>query len=148
MCIRDSYRLEPKPEDLQRYKRGELVEPKEQIVYYVDPATPKQWRQYIIAGINDWNEAFKAAGFKNAIVGKEWPENDSTMCLEDARCKIVRYFPTNQSFSYAPRMYDPRSGEILQTYIGWSHSKLQSLYEWYFVAAAAIDPLSLIHISE
>ncbi len=133
------HRMEPKQEDMQRYLKGELVEPKEPLVFYVDPATPKQWRPYIIAGINDWNEAFKAAGFKNAIVGKEWPENDSTMCIEDARCKVVRYFPTNQSFSYAPRIYDPRSGEILQTYIGWSHSKLQSLYEWYFVQAAAID---------
>ena len=134
------HRMEPKQEDLQRYRQGELVEPKEPLVFYVDPATPKQWRPYIIAGINDWNEAFKAAGFKNAIVGKEWPENDNSMCMEDARCKIVRYFPTEQSFSYAPRVYDPRSGEILQTYIGWSHSKINSLYEWYFVQAAALDP--------
>ncbi|HKH60238.1 MAG TPA: zinc-dependent metalloprotease [Flavitalea sp.] len=132
-------RLEPKPEDMERYKRGELVEPKEPIVYYVDPATPKQWRPYIIAGINDWNEAFKAAGFKNAIIGKEWPETDSTMSLEDARCKVIRYFPAGLSFSYATRVYDPRSGEILQTYIGWSHSKLKSLHEWYFVQAAAVD---------
>jgi hypothetical protein len=133
-------RLEPKPEDMERYKRGELVEPKEPIVYYVDPATPKQWRPYIIAGINDWNEAFKAAGFKNAIIGKEWPENDSTMSLEDARCKLVRYFPSNSPIAYSPRIYDPRSGEILQTYIGWSHSKLKSLAEWYFVQASAVDP--------
>ena len=118
------HRMEPKQEDIQRYLKGELVEPKEPLVFYVDPATPKQWRQYIIAGINDWNEAFKAAGFKNAIVGREWPENDSSMCMEDVRCKVVRYFPTEQSFSYAPRVYDPRSGEILQTYIGWSHSKV------------------------
>jgi hypothetical protein len=133
-------RLEPRPEDIERYKRGELVEPKEPIVYYVDPATPKQWRPYIIAGINDWNEAFKAAGFKNAIIGKEWPEDDSTMSLEDARCKLVRYFPSNTPIAYSPRVYDPRSGEILQTYIGWSHSKLKSLAEWYFVQAAAADP--------
>jgi len=133
-------KLEPKTEDIERYKRGELVEPKEPIVYYVDPATPKQWRPYIIAGINDWNEAFKAAGFKNAIIGKEWSESDTAMSLEDARCKLVRYFPSNQSFSYAPRIYDPRSGEILQTYIGWSHSKLKTLHEWYFIQAAAIDP--------
>jgi hypothetical protein len=133
-------KLEPKTEDIERYKRGELVEPKEPIVYYVDPATPKQWRPYIIAGINDWNEAFKAAGFKNAIIGKEWSESDTAMSLEDARCKLVRYFPSNISFSYAPRIYDPRSGEILQTYIGWSHSKLKTLHEWYFIQAAAIDP--------
>jgi hypothetical protein len=134
------HRMEPKQEDLQRYLNGELVEPKEPLVFYVDPATPKQWRQYIIAGINDWNEAFKAAGFKNAIVGKEWPENDSSMSIEDGRYKVVRYFPTEQSISYAPRVYDPRSGEILQTYIGWSHSKINSLFEWYFVQAAAADP--------
>ncbi len=134
------HRMEPKQEDLQRYLNGELVEPKEPLVFYVDPATPKQWRQYIIAGINDWNEAFKAAGFKNAIVGKEWPENDSSMSIEDGRYKVVRYFPTEQSISYAPRVYDPRSGEILQTYIGWSHSKINSLFEWYFVQAAATDP--------
>jgi hypothetical protein len=133
------HRMEPKQEDLQRYFKGELVEPKEPLVFYVDPATPKQWRQYIIAGINDWNEAFKAAGFKNAIVGKEWPENDGSMSIEDVRYKVVRYFPTEQSISYAPRVYDPRSGEILQTYIGWSHSKANSLYEWYFVQAAALD---------
>ncbi|MFL5739772.1 MAG: zinc-dependent metalloprotease [Flavisolibacter sp.] len=133
-------RLEPKPEDMEKYKRGELVEPKDPIVYYVDPATPKQWRPYIIAGINDWNEAFKAAGFKNAIIGREWPENDTTMSLEDGRCKVVRYFPSSQDYSYAPRIYDPRSGEVLQTYIGWSHNKMQSLHDWYFVQAAAIDP--------
>jgi hypothetical protein len=133
-------RLEPKPEDMERYKKGELVEPKEPIVFYVDPATPQQWRPFIIAGINDWNEAFKAAGFKNAIVGKEWPESDTSMSLEDARCKLVRYFPSNQSTSYSVRIYDPRSGEILQTYIGWSHAKLKALQEWYFVQAAAVDP--------
>jgi len=133
-------RLEPKKDDIEKYRKGELVEPKEPIVYYVDPATPKQWRPYIIAGINDWNEAFKAAGFKNAIIGKEWPENDTTMSLEDARCKVVRYFPSGQSIAYAQRIYDPRSGEILQTYIAWSHNNLKSLHEWYFVQASALDP--------
>ncbi|HSC53401.1 MAG TPA: zinc-dependent metalloprotease [Phnomibacter sp.] len=133
-------RLEPKSEDLENYKKGVLVEPRNPIVYYVDPATPKQWRQYIIAGINDWNEAFKEAGFKNAIVGKEWPENDTTMDIDDARWKVVRYFPSSNATAYAQRLYDPRSGEVLQTYIGWSHSNMQSLHDWYFIQAAAADP--------
>ncbi len=133
------YRLEPKPEDIEKYKRGELVEPKEPLIYYVDPSTPKQWVSYIMAGINDWNEAFKAAGYKNAIIGREWPANDSTMSLEDVRYKVVRYFPTEQGFSYSPRIYDPRSGEILQSYVGWSHNKMQALHDWYFVQAAATD---------
>jgi len=134
------YRLEPKAEDMDRYKRGELVEPKEPIVYYVDPATPKQWRKYIIAGINDWNEAFKAAGFKNAIVGKEWPENDSTMSLEDARYKVIRYFPSEVANAYGPNIHDPRSGEVLQSYVGWYHNVMTLLHDWYMVQAAPNDP--------
>jgi hypothetical protein len=65
------WKLEPKDE--AAYARGELVEPKKQIVYYIDPATPKKWVPYLIAGINDWNKAFEAAGFKNAIVAKVAP---------------------------------------------------------------------------
>jgi len=134
------YRLEPKSEDLEKYKRGELVEPKQPIIYYIDPATPKQWRPYIIAGINDWNEAFKAAGFKNAIIGKEWPENDTTMSLEDARYKIIRYFPSEVANAYGPNIHDPRSGEILQSYVGWYHNVMTLLHDWYLIQASPNDP--------
>ncbi len=58
------WRLEPKPEDIEKYKRGELVEPAKPIVFYIDPATPAQWREEIKAGVFDWQEAFEAAGFK------------------------------------------------------------------------------------
>ena len=136
----DRYRLEPREEDMEKYKRGELVEPKQQIVYYTDPATPKKWRPYIIAGINDWNVAFEKAGFKNAIAGKEWPENDSTMSTEDARYKIVRYLPSDIANAYGPNIHDPRSGEILQSYVGWYHNIMKLLHDWYFVQAAAVDP--------
>lgn len=132
-------RLEPKPEDLEKYKRGELVEPKKPIVYYVDPATPKQWRPYIIAAINDWNPAFEQAGFKNAIVGKEWPENDTTMSLEDARYKVVRYLPSETANAYGFNVHDPRSGEILQSYVGWNHNIMKLLHDWYFIQASPID---------
>jgi hypothetical protein len=134
------YRMEPKPEDIARYKKGKLVEPKEPIVYYVDPATPKQWRPYIIAGINDWNAAFEKAGFKNAIIGKEWPENDTTMSLEDARYKVVRYFPSELQNAYGPNVHDPRSGEILQSYVGWYHNIMRTLHNMYFTQMSAIDP--------
>jgi len=134
-------RLEPKPEDIEKYKRGELVEPKEPIVYYVDPATPKQWRPYIIAGINDWNEAFKSAGFKNAIIGKEWPENDTTMSLEDARYRIIRYFPSDVANAYgSSTVNDPRSGEILRSYVGWYHNVMSLVHDWYMVQCSPNDP--------
>ncbi len=134
------YRLEPKDEDLEKYKRGELVEPKKQIVYYIDPATPKKWRPFLIQGINDWQKAFEKAGFKNAIVGKEWPENDSTMSLEDARFCVIRYFASDIENAYGPNVHDPRSGEIIESHIGWYHNVMKLVHDWYFVQTAAVDP--------
>jgi len=132
-------RLEVKPEDLKRYQAGELVEPKEPLVYYIDPATPKQYRKYMIAGINSWNEAFKGAGFKNAIIGKEWPENDKSMDLEDGRFRVIRYMPAFTPFVDNNQVTDPRTGEIIQTYIGWSHTQAKTLHDWYMVQAGAVD---------
>ena len=100
------WKLEPKPEDMDKYKRGELVEPAKQIVYYIDPATPKQWVKPLIDGINDWQKAFEKAGFRNAIVGKEWP-NDPTMSLEDARYSVIRYFASDIENAYGPQVHDP-----------------------------------------
>jgi hypothetical protein len=134
------WRLEPKEEDMARWRRGELVEPKKPIVYYIDPATPKQWRSYLIAGINDWQSAFEKAGFKNAIMGKEWPENDSSMNLEDARFSVIRYFASDIENAYGPREIDPRTGEILNSNIGWYHNVMKLLHDWYFIQAGAVDP--------
>lgn len=134
------WRLEPKPEDMEKYKRGELVEPAKQIVYYIDPATPKQWRPYLIAGVNDWQKAFEKAGFKNAIVAKEWPENDSTMSLEDARYSVIRYFASDIENAYGPNVHDPRSGEILESHIGWYHNVMKLVHDWYMIQTAAVDP--------
>jgi Met-zincin/Domain of unknown function (DUF5117)/Domain of unknown function (DUF5118) len=134
------WRLEPKDEDKEKYKRGELVEPKKQIVYYIDPATPKKWRGALIQGINDWQVAFEKAGFKNAIVGKEWPENDSSMSLEDARFSVLRYFASDIENAYGPSEVDPRSGEILESHIGWYHNVMKLLQNWYMIQCAAVDP--------
>ncbi|MBN8836476.1 MAG: zinc-dependent metalloprotease [Sphingobacteriia bacterium] len=134
------WRLEPKPEDVDKYKKGELVEPAKQIIYYIDPATPKQWRKYLIDGVNDWQKAFEKAGFKNAIVAKEWPENDSTMSLEDARFSVIRYFASDIENAYGPNVHDPRSGEILESHIGWYHNVMKLVHDWYMVQTAAVDP--------
>lgn len=133
------WRLEPKAEDLQKYMRGELVEPAKQIVYYIDPATPKQWVKPLIDGINDWNVAFEKAGWKNAIVGKEWP-NDPNMSLEDARYSVIRYFAADIENAYGPQVHDPRSGEILESHIGWYHNVMKLVHDWYMIQTAAVDP--------
>jgi len=134
------WRMEPKDGEWEKWMKGELVEPKKQIVYYIDPATPKQWRPYLIAGINDWQKAFENAGFKNAIVGKEWPENDSTMSLEDARFSVLRYFASDVENAYGPNVHDPRSGEIMESHIGWYHNVMKLVHDWYMIQTAATDP--------
>lgn len=133
------WRLEPKTEDIEKYKRGELVEPKKPIIYYIDPATPKKWRKYLIDGVNDWQIAFEKAGFKNAIMAKEWPENDPTMSMEDARYSVIRYFASDIQNAYGPNVHDPRSGEILESHIGWYHNVMSLLHNWFMVQTAAVD---------
>ncbi|MES2645961.1 MAG: zinc-dependent metalloprotease [Bacteroidota bacterium] len=136
------WRLEAKPEDMEKYKRGELVEPIKQIVYYIDPTTPKKWIPYLIQGINDWQVAFEKAGFKNAIVGKEAPtwEQDSTWSMEDARNSGLIYKPSPVENAYGPATVDPRSGEIMESHIGWFHNVMKLLHDWYMIQAGAIDP--------
>lgn len=134
------YRLEPKDSaDAERMKRGELIEPKKPIVYYIDPATPKQWRKYLIQGVNDWQVAFEKAGWKNAIIGKEWPENDPTMSMEDARFCVIRYLASDIPSAYGPNVHDPYTGEIIESHICWYHNVMTLVHDWYMVQAANID---------
>ena len=134
------WRLEPKKEDREKYKRGELVEPQKPIVIYIDPATPKKWVPWLIQGINDWQVAFEKAGFKNAIIGREAPVGDSSWSMEDARHSVLVYKPSNIANASGPSVRDPRSGEILETHINWYHNVMDLLYKWYFIQTAAVDP--------
>ena len=136
-AIISRYRLEPK--DLKAYQAGKLVEPKKQIVYYIDPATPKKWVKYLIAGINDWNVALEAAGFKNAIVAKEFPANDTTMSVDDARFSMIRYLPSETENAYGPRIVDPRSGEIIEAHICWYHNVMNLVKKWYMTQCGPLD---------
>ena len=126
------------PKDIEAYKRGELVEPVKPIVFYIDPATPKQWRKYLILGVDDWNKAFETAGFKNAIEAREWP-NDSTMSLEDARYSVIRYLASDIPNAYGPHVSDPRSGEIIESHVGWYHNVMSLLHDWYQTQAGMVD---------
>ncbi|NVK09423.1 MAG: zinc-dependent metalloprotease [Tenacibaculum sp.] len=138
----DRWRLEVKDEDLEKFKRGELVEPKKQIVYYIDRATPKKWRKYIKQGIEDWQVAFEAAGFKNAIIAKDAPskEENPDWSPEDVRYSVVRYLASPIPNANGPHVSDPRSGEILESDINWYHNVMTLLHNWYFVQTAAINP--------
>ncbi|MEO5825044.1 MAG: zinc-dependent metalloprotease [Gemmatimonadales bacterium] len=134
------WRLEPK--DTAAFLRGELVEPIKPIIYYIDPATPVKWRKYLIQGVNDWQKAFEAAGYKNAIMGKMPPTaaEDPEFSTEDARYSVIRYFASDIENAYGPSVTDPRSGEILESHIGWYHNVMNLLRNWYLIQTAAINP--------
>lgn len=136
------WRLEPKPEDVERYRQGELVEPAKQIVFYIDPATPKKWVPYLIQGVNDWQIAFHKAGFKNAIVAKEAPSEKENphWRLEDARHSAIVYKPSPFANATGPIITDPRSGEILESHINWYHNLMSILRTWYMVQCGVNDP--------
>tara|TARA_Y100001933_G_scaffold77270_1_gene78513 strand:+ start:78 stop:2564 length:2487 start_codon:yes stop_codon:yes gene_type:complete len=138
----DRWKLEVKEEDIEKFKNGELVEPKKQIIYYVDRATPKKWIPYIKQGIEDWQVAFEEAGFKNAIIAKDPPsmEEDPEWSPEDVRYSVVRYLASPIPNANGPHVSDPRSGEILEADINWYHNVMLLLRNWFFVQTANINP--------
>jgi hypothetical protein len=135
------WRLEPS--DTAAFLRGELVEPIKPITYYIDPATPVQWRPWLKSGIETWNAAFEEAGFKNAVrvLDPPSPEEDPDWHPEDARYSVIRYFPSPTENAYGPNIHDPRTGEILESDIGWYHNVLKLQTGWFF-AQAVSDPRS------
>ena len=134
------YRLEPA--DTAAFLRGELVDPVEPIVYWIDPATPEKWRPYLKAGVEDWQPAFEHAGFRNAIIAKDppTPEEDPEFSPEDIRYSVIRWYPSDIQNAFGPHVHDPRSGEILESDIGWYHNVANLLRNWYLIQTAAANP--------
>lgn len=136
------WKMEPRPQDAEKYKNGELVEPQKPIVFYIDPATPKKWIPYLMQGVNDWQKPFEQAGFKNAIVAKLAPtkEEDSTWSLYDARHSAIVYKPSDFENAAGNSIADPRTGEILESHINWYHNLMQLLHDQYMMACSVVDP--------
>lgn len=133
-------RLEPS--NREAYNKGELVEPIKPIVYYIDPATPVKWREYIMQGVEDWQKAFEKIGFKNAVVAKNppTPEEDPDWHPEDIRYSVIRYQARTGQSANGPTIYDPRTGEIIESDILFNHNMMNLLGRWFFVRTAAANP--------
>jgi hypothetical protein len=128
------YRLEKKDPN------AAISEPVKPIVYWVDPATPKKWVPYVKKGIEDWQVAFEAAGFRNGIIAKEAPANDPEWSAEDARYSVIRWLPSTTENASGPHIHDPRSGEILEADVQFYHNVQNLAKNWYFVQVGPLDP--------
>lgn len=133
------WRLEPRPEDRAAYLRGELVEPRKPIVFYIENSTPYRWRKYIKQGIEDWQVAFERAGFKNAIIAKDITE-DMEVDMDDVNYSVLTYAASTKANAMGPSILDPRSGEILEADIMWWHNVLSMLQEWITVQTGVVRP--------
>jgi hypothetical protein len=122
--------------------KAALSEPIKPIVYYIDPATPKKWVPYIKQGVEDWQPAFEAAGFRNAVIAREapTPAEDPHWHPEDARYSVIRWLPSTVQNASGPHIHDPRTGEILETDIQFHHNVMNLGRNWYFTQVAHLDP--------
>jgi uncharacterized protein (UPF0262 family) len=129
------YRLEKKD------PRAALSEPVKPIVYWIDPATPSKWVPWLKKGVEDWQPAFEAAGFKNAIIAKEapTPQEDPDWSPEDARYSVIRWLPSTTENASGPNVHDPRTGEIFESDIQFYHNVMNLARDWYFVQVGPLD---------
>jgi hypothetical protein len=134
-CYITRWRLEPKDPN------AAVSDPVKPIVFYLDPATPEKWVPWLIKGVGMWEPVFRAAGFSNAIMARPAPspEQDPEFDLDDARYSAIRWLPSTIENAYGPHVNDPRTGEILQSNIGWYHNITSLLQTWYWVQAGAVD---------
>ncbi len=136
------WRLEPS--DPAAYARGELVEPVKPIVYYLDPATPTEYRACVRQGIEDWQPAFETAGFRNAIRAADPPSpaEDPEWNPEDVRYSVVRWAASLTRNAQGPSTSDPRTGEIIESDIVWYHNHLRSYRNRIMLETGAANPLA------
>jgi hypothetical protein len=120
---------------------AELSEPIKPIVYYIDSATPVKWRPFMIAGVEKWQKAFEAAGFKHAIIAKVAPtkKEDPDFAAEDARYSVIRWLPSTIENASGPHVNDPRTGEILESDIQFYHNIMNLQRSWYFLQVGPLD---------
>ncbi|MBT3266122.1 DUF5117 domain-containing protein [Candidatus Poribacteria bacterium] len=121
---------------------AELSDPVKPIVFYIDRGVPEKWKPYLKQGVDDWQVAFEAAGFSNAIMGKYAPtvEEDPDWSSEDARYSSIRWWPTPMQNAFGPHVSDPRTGEILEADVVFFHNITELARDWYFSQVGPLDP--------
>ena len=136
--IANRWRLEPK--DMNAWERGELVEPKKPIVYYIDNAFPQLWQAPIKEGVLRWNKAFEKIGFKNAVQVRDFPKDDPDFDPDNLKYSCIRYVPLSIENAMGPSWVDPTTGEIINASVIVYNDIIKLINNWRFVQTAHIDP--------
>ena len=131
------WRLEPS--DKAAFKRGEKVEPKKPIVFYIDTLMPDSWKPYIKEGVEEWNKSFEKIGYLNAVQAKEWPKG-TDFSSSNIRHSSICYAPDWMYMAQTSMHTDPRTGEILNASIYIHHNFLSLLYSGRCTQTMASDP--------
>jgi len=131
----DRFRLEKKDPS------AALSDPVKPIVFYLSREMPDKWRPWIKTGIENWNIAFRKAGFTHAVICKNAPsvKEDPTWDPEDARYSVIRWAPSAIENAQGPHVADPRSGETISAHVIIWHNVLNLVQQWYFSQASAVD---------
>ena len=134
------WRMEPS--DQAAYDRGEAVEPKAPVVFYIDTTFTAQMSAAITKGILEWNKCFEAIGFKNAIRVRPFPtpDEDPQFSPQNFRYNCINYVPSLTGDTRVRTYVDPRSGEILRTTVMVCHNMTWEMPFEIFVFTAHADP--------
>ena len=127
------------PSDTAAYMRGELVEPVEHIVFYMDDAFPGQWKEAARRGILRWNSAFEDIGFKDVIQVKDFPDDDPEFDPDNLKYSCVRYVPSTVANAMGPSWVDPETGEIINASVIVYNDVVKLAGGWRFCQTAQLD---------
>ncbi len=119
-----------------------ISDPVEPIIYWIDPATPDWLKPWIVIGVNKWQDAFREAGFSNAIFGRvaPTPEQDPNFSMFDARNSVIYWRPSTVANATGGQTVDPRSGQILKGEVNMYHNIMELQKNWYFIQVSPLDP--------
>ncbi|HKW87559.1 MAG TPA: zinc-dependent metalloprotease [Candidatus Acidoferrales bacterium] len=112
-----------------------LSEPVKPIIYYVDRAVPEPIRSALMEGAAWWNQAFTAAGYKDAFQVKLLPEGVDPM---DIRYNVIEWVPrATRGWSYGSAIADPRTGEIINGHVNLDALRIRQVF---LIAQGLLDP--------
>ncbi len=114
---------------------AKLSEPVEPIVYYVDRGVPEPIKSALIEGAGWWDQAFKAAGYKNAFIVKEMPKGADML---DVRYNVIQWVHrSTRGWSYGSTIMDPRTGEIIKGHVSLGSLRIR---QDFMIAQGLLSP--------